>query len=395
MTEFEIPMSRPDITELEINEVLGVLRSPWLSLGPKIDEFEASFRSFVGSAHAVAVANGTCGLHLALRAVGVGEGTDVITTPFSFVATANVVLMERATPVFVDIDPQTMNLTPGLVEEAIEQRYMWRDGQLRRREGGAPLSAILPVSVFGHPVDMDGFRSLADRYGLKIVLDACEGLGSQYWSPARGAWVSEATLADVAVYAFYPNKQITTGEGGMVVTESESVARYCRMARNQGRRLDSPWLEHEILGFNYRMDEMSAALGVAQLRRVDELLQRRVTIAAWYDQEFQAMAELARPEASPWARVVWFLYVVRLRPGIDRDGVIRELHRRKIDARPYFPPIHLQPQWRTMGYRPGDFPVTESIATRTLALPFYNKLTREQVSTVAQAVKEAIHTHVG
>jgi perosamine synthetase len=395
MSTIRIPLSRPDISETEVGEVLGVLRTPWLSMGPKIREFEERFAAFVGTRHAVAVANGTCGLHLAIRAVGLQAGAEVITTPFSFVASANVLLFERATPVFVDVDPLTLNITPGGVREVLDREYVRQGGRLVRRSSGAPLHAILPVAVFGHPVEMDEFRALADGHGLKIVHDTCEAFGSLYWSGLRSAWVSEAALADAAVFAFYPNKQLTTGEGGIVVTQDEGVAAYCRMARNQGRHPGADWLEHESLGFNYRMDELSAALGVAQMRRAPELLARRQQVARWYDEALADVEEVEPPRAAPWARVTWFVYVIRLREGIHRDGVIARLERRGIAAKPYFPPIHLAAPYRALGYGPGRFPIAEQVASRTIALPFFNGLTQEQVREVVRSVKEAIFANVG
>lgn len=395
MAEIRIPLSRPDISTTEVEEVLGVLRTPWLSMGPKIREFEERFAAFLGVRHAVGVANGTCGLHLAVRAVGIQPGAEVITTPFTFVATANVLLVEHATPVFVDVDPHTLNITPESVDALIQREYALRDGRWISKRSGAPLHALLPVSVYGHPLDMDGLQALAHTYGLRIVHDTCEALGSLYWSRARAAWVSEATLADAAVYAFYPNKQITTGEGGMVVTQDDSIAASCRMARNQGRRPGADWLEHEGLGFNYRMDELSAALGVAQMKRIAELLGRRRQVAEWYDEALAEVEEVERPQAASWAQVAWFVYVIRVRPGVDRDGVIAHLERRGIAAKPYFPTIHLAPQFRAFGYRPGDFPVAEGVARRTIALPFFNALTQSQVGEVALCVKEAIFAGVG
>lgn len=390
MTEVRIPLSRPDLSEAEVTEVLSVLRTPWLSMGPKVQAFEAQFADFLGVRHAVAVANGTCGLHLAVRAVGVGSGAEVITTPFSFVATANVLLFEGARPVFVDVDPQSLNLTPDAVDACIRREYVARNGGIERRTTGAPLRALLPVSVFGHPLEMDGFVSVARGHGLPIVHDTCEAFGSQYWSQARGAWVSESAMADVGLYAFYANKQLTTGEGGMVVTQDDAIAAYCRMARNQGRRPGADWLEHEEMGFNYRLDELSAALGVAQMRRASELLARREQVALWYEEALADVEEIERPRAASWARVVWFVYVVRVRRGISRDGVIADLASRGIAAKAYFPPIHLMPHFRRLGYGPGDFPVAESAAARTIALPFFNALTQEAVWEVAHALKEAI-----
>lgn len=391
MTAERIPLSRPDISDLEIEEVNGALRTPWLSMGPKVREFEGRFADALGVRHAVATSSGTSGLHLALRAVGLETGADVITTPFSFVATANVVLMEGGRPVFVDIEPETLNITPEAVARLIDREYGVREGRLVRLATGAPLAALLPVSVFGHPVDIDGFAALARAYRLPIVHDTCEAFGSLYWSRERSVWLHEAALADAAVFAFYPNKQITTGEGGMVVTQDDAIAASCRMGRNQGRQPGADWLEHEGLGFNYRMDELSAALGVAQLRRADELLARRAQVARWYDEALASLEEIERPRPAPWAKVAWFVYFIRVRRGIDRDAVMAHLADRGIAAKPYFPAIHLQPHIRALGYAAGEFPVTEDVAARTIALPFFNALTREQVNEVVEAVKEAIH----
>src|SRR3990170_5025134 len=358
MTETRIPLSRPDLSAAEVEEVLGVLRTPFLSMGPKVTEFEQHFAAFLGVQHAVAVANGTCGLHLALRAVGVGPGTEVLTTPFTFVATANAILVAGGRPVFVDIEAQTLNVTPDGVATVIARDYVPRE------------------------------------VGLPIVHDTCESFGSLFRSAEKGAWISEAQLADAAVYAFYPNKQITTGEGGMVVTADAAIAERCRMERNQGRRHGSDWLDHEGLGFNYRMDELSAALGVAQLRRVEELLARRARVAQWYDEALAPLPEVERPRAAPWAQVAWFVYVIRLRRGITRDAVIAHLAAGGIAAKPYFPPVHLMPHLRALGYREGDFPVAEDVAGRTIALPFFNALTHDQVMDVASTLREAIYANV-
>src|SRR3989304_6098711 len=270
MTETRISLSRPDLSGAEVAEVLGVLRSPFLSIGPKVVEFEPHFAAFLGVQHAVAVANGTCGLHLALRAVGVGPGTEVLTTPFTFVATANAILVAGGRPVFVDVDAQTLNVTPDGVAGATARDYVPREDGLVHRVTGMRLAAIMPVATFGHPVEMDGLRAVAREIGLPIVHDTCESFGSLFRSAEKGAWISEAQLADAAVYAFYPNKQITTGEGGMVVTADAAIAERCRMERNQGRRPGSDWLDHEGVGVNHRMDGLSAAPGVAELRRGGE-----------------------------------------------------------------------------------------------------------------------------
>jgi perosamine synthetase len=389
VSEPRIPLARPDLTAAEVAAVTEVVRSGHLSMGPKVVEFERQFAAYLGVRHAVAVANGTCGLHLALRAAGVGPGTEVLTTPFTFVATANAVLMAGGRPVFVDIDPETLNLTPGAVRAAIAGEYAFRDGRPVHRHRGAVLQALLPVATFGHPVEMDGLRQVAREWGLAIVHDTCESFGSRYRSGERGGWVSEAQLADVAVYAFYPNKQITTGEGGMVVTDDPAVAARCRMERNQGRAGDGRW-NHAGLGFNYRMDELSAALGVVQLRRAEELLARRAQVSAWYDAALADLPEVERPRVAPWARVSWFVYVVRLPAGVDRPAVIAHLAGRGIAAKPYFPAVHLQAYLRTLEYGPGDFPVAEDMASRTLALPFYNAMSREDVAAVAQSLRETV-----
>ena len=390
-TTIRIPLSRPDLSETEIEEVLSVLRTPWLSMGPKLLEFEKRFAAFIGVRHAVAVSSGTAGLHLALRAVGVRSGVDVITTPFTFVATINPILFERATPVFVDVDPHTLNLTPDGVQAIIDRLYVSHNGQMIHRTTGAPLAAILPVSVFGHPVEIEGLRSIAQVCGTRIVDDTCEAFGSLYWSRGRGEWISEAALADAAVFAFYPNKQLTTGEGGMVVTGDDEIAMYCRMARNQGRHPDAVWLQHEMLGFNYRMGELSAALGIAQLRRAPDLLARRTEVERWYTEALADVEGIEPPLAAAWARVSWFQYVVRLRRGVNRNAVIDNLASRGIAAKPYFPPVHLQPHLRILGWKEGDFPVAEDVASRTIALPFFTTLTQEQVGVVVGALKDGLY----
>ncbi len=390
MSDPRIPLARPNLTDAEVAEVVGVLRSGHLSIGPKVEEFERRFAAYLGMRHAVAVANGTCGLHLALRAVGVGPETEVLTTPFTCVATANAVVMAGGRPVFVDVDPQTLNLTPAALRAAIEYQYVLRDGRLVHRGRGTVLRALLPVATFGHPVEMDDLRALAREFGLRIVHDACESFGSLYRSADRNAWLSEARLADAAVYAFYPNKQITTGEGGMVVTNDAVIAARCRMERNQGRGPRGGWLAHEGLGFNYRMDELSAALGVVQLRRAKELLTRRAQVAEWYDVALADLPEVERPRAAPWAKASWSVYVVRLRAGINRDAVITCLSDHGIAAWPYFPEVHLLPHVRPLGYEPGDFPVTEAVAGRAIALPFCAAMRPEEVGEVAQALREAV-----
>ncbi|MGQ0549339.1 MAG: DegT/DnrJ/EryC1/StrS family aminotransferase [Armatimonadota bacterium] len=390
-----IPLSRPDITEAECQEVLGVLKTPWLSLGPKVEEFEAAVAASTGRRHAVAVSSGTAALHLAGRALGFSDGVEVITTPFTFAATANILLMERAHPVFVDVDPVTLNLDPQTVTDFIRREYRSASGRLVGRVTGRPLVGILPVDVYGHPVKMDEFRMLADAYGLRFLDDTAEAFGSEYSSGVRQRWVAAGAFADAAVYAFYPNKQITTGEGGMVVTDDDEIAAYTRSARNQGRAEGAEWLCHDRLGFNYRMDELSAALGVAQMKRLPTLAARRVQVAAWYGEVLGGISELTLPAAQPWARVSWFVYVVRVAPGIDRDGLIRHLAGRGITSRAYFPALHLQPYFKAFArYPEGSFPVAEDASRRAIALPFYNDLSRDDIQRIAAGLKEGVQTSV-
>jgi perosamine synthetase len=389
-----IPLSRPDITKVEMAEVLSVLRTDTLSIGPKLEAFEARIASLLGVRHAVAVSSGTAGLHLAVRAAGITEDAEVLTTPFSFVASANVMLFERAIPVFADIDVRTMNLTPEGVENAIEQSYAQTPRGLINRHTGRRLEGLLPVDVFGHPVDIDGFRSIVQRYGLWLIEDACEAMGSEVFSASSRAWMPAGSLADMAVFAFYPNKQITTGEGGVVVTNDRTLADSCRMGRNQGRLLGSAWLDHAALGYNYRMDELSAALGVAQLKRFQDLRSKRQTVARWYEEALRAVPGLELPRAEPWARVNWFVYVVRLRPEVDREALIAFLQTRGVTTRAYFPPIHLQSVYRErFGFTKGMFPCCEAVAKTTLALPFFNRLTRQEIEIVASALHEGVKAY--
>jgi len=371
-----IPMSRPDITSAERAAVLDVLSGATLALGPRVELFECHLAEYVGAAHGVAVSSGTAGLHLCVVAAGVGEGDAVLTTPFSFVASANCILYERARPVFVDIDPVTLTIEPNALEAAAKKL-------VARRER---LKAILPVHVFGHPADMDPIRDLADRYHLAVIEDACEAIGATYQKRPVG------TLGDAAVFAFYPNKQMTTGEGGMIVTDDQAWDALFRSLRNQGRDVFDSWLQHSRLGWNYRMDELSAALGAAQVERLDEILARRARVAAAYTRRLSRLEHAMPPAIAPWVtRMSWFVYVVRLAPWLDRDGVISALDRRGIPARAYFPPIHLQPFYRErFGFRPGAFPVSEEMGRRCLALPFSGVMTDVQIDTVCGALAEVL-----
>ncbi len=372
----QVPMSSPDITRAEIDAVNRVLQTPFLSIGPVIEEFEKEWAQFVGARYAVGVSSGTAGLHLGVIAAGVGAGDEVITTPFSFVASANIMLYQNATPIFADIDPKTMNIDPNLVEAKIKER----------RALGKRVKAILPVHVFGQPAEMDALVELARRYDLALIEDACEAVGAEYKGRAAG------TFGNAAVFAFYPNKQMTTGEGGMIVTDSAEYAKLFRSLRNQGRDEDGTWLRHIRLGYNYRMDELSAALGLAQVRRIQELLAKRDAVAQMYNQRLGKMPGVQIPYVAPaTTRISWFVYVIRLAPEIDRDAVIADLGAHGIPARPYFSPIHLQPFYREQfGFREGDFPITEAVGATTIALPFHSNLGESQVDLVTETLSQVL-----
>ena len=402
----QVPLSRPDITEKEINAVLSVLKTHYLSLGPKLKGFEESFARYLSMKHAVAVSNGTAGLHLAVRALGIGEGDAVITTPFSFIASANAMLYERAVPLFVDIAPLTLNIDAEKVKEFVEEQCEWdggrRRGRLLERKGALVtrlsqglrlpaslvIKAILPVHVFGHPVDMAPLMEISERYNLPIIEDACEAIGSEYKRRKVG------TFGAAAVFSFYPNKPITTGEGGLLVTNQDELADSFISMRNQGRStMKTAWLEHVCLGYNYRMDELSAALGIAQMERIEEILQKREKVAQLYFETLQDIDEIELPYIAPYAKMRWFVFVIRVKEGIDRDGVMGFLREHGVGARPYFTPIHLQPFYREMfGYKEGDFPITEQVSKHTIAIPFHNNLTEEEIKYVALKLKEGLST---
>jgi len=386
-----VPMSSPDLTDADRQAVMDVLNTPNLSIGPKIEEFEAAFRSLTGAKHAIGVNSGTSGLHLCVRAAGIGAGDLVVTTPFSFVASTNVLLFEGATPVFVDVDPLTGNMDVAQTATALHD--LASGGAAAKRwlpRSGVPenprLNGLLGVDVFGQPADWDALRSLADQYNLPLIEDSCEALGAEYKGRQAGM------LGDYGVFAFYPNKQITTGEGGLIVTNDDAAAAQMRALRNQGRAPGDTWLSHTFLGYNYRMDELSAALGVSQLARLEELLQKRQRVADWYARGLQGIAGVEAPQLVPsTTRVSWFVYVVRVAPGIDRQALADRLAERGIPVRPYFLPIHLQPYMvERFGYRPGDFPVTEDLGARGLALPFSGVMSEEQVGLVCQALRDTL-----
>jgi perosamine synthetase len=366
-----IPLARPVLGEAEESAVLDVLRSGQLSLGPRLERFERLFAARVGAAHASAVSSGTSGLHLALRAAGVGEGDEVVTSPFSFVASANAALYERARPVFADIDPVTLNLDPAAAEAAITTRTC----------------AILPVHIFGYPADMPAFESIAARHALAIVEDACEALGARH---ADG--VAVGGRGHLAVFGFYANKQLTTGEGGMVTMADPDVKRRIDSERNQGRAPDMGWLDHDRLGFNYRLSDVACALGIAQLGRLDEMLDARARVAGVYRDALAGIEQLGLPCEDRGGDVRgWFVFVVQLPPGVDRDETVRVLAARGIESKPYLPAIHLMSFYRErFGHREGQFPVCEDVAARSLALPFFPQMSEGQVARVAEQLHAVV-----
>jgi perosamine synthetase len=362
-----IPLARPVIGEREEQLVLDVLRSGRLSLGPLLEKFERAFARLVCARFASAVSSGTAGLHLALRAVGVGDGDEVITSPFSFVASANVAVYERARPVFADIDPVTLNLDPQAAAAAVTDRT----------------AAAIPVHIFGYPADLPAF----ERLGVPIVEDACEALGA---IDAEG--VPVGGRGHPAVFGFYPNKQLTTGEGGMVVMEDEAIKVQIDSERNQGRAPDLGRLDHDRLGFNYRLSDIGCALGLAQLEHLDQLLAARARVADFYREALAGIEDLGLPcPDTGRVRRGWFVFVVQIPHGFDLDAVVDALRARGITSKPYFPAVHLMSFYRErFGHREGEFPVCEDVAARSLALPFFPQMTEAQVERVATALREVL-----
>ncbi len=341
----QVPLSSPDIVEDDIKAVVEVMKTRFLSIGPKIKKFEEKMCEYVGVKYAVAVNSGTSALHLIIRGMGIGEGDIVITTPFSFIASSNCILFERARSLFVDIEEDTLNLDADKVEEKLESLSL---GELKK------IRAMVVVDAFGQPADWDKFKEIGKKYNLKLIEDSAEALGSEYKGKMAGS------LGEVGVFAFYPNKQITTGEGGILVTDNEELARLARSMRNQGRGEGGGWLDHERLGYNFRMDELSAALGCSQMERIEEILEKRAKVAEMYGEKLAEVEEVQVPFIADYvSRMSWFVYVVRLDRGIDRNKVIKYLNEEGVQCKPYFTPIHLQPFYRKMfGYKEGDFPVT-------------------------------------
>jgi perosamine synthetase len=364
MAEEQIPLAKPVLGEAEERAVVEVLRSGQLSLGPRLVEFEEAFAEMKGARYASAVSSGTAGLHLALRAVGVTDGDEVVTSPFSFVASANAIVFERATPVFADIDPVTLNLDPQAAAAAVNERTR----------------ALLPVHIFGYPADMEAFESLAARHGLGIVEDACEALDGRHED-----FRDVGGRGNPAVFGFYANKQMTTGEGGMITIGDPAMKARIDSERNQGRAPDMDWLDHDRLGFNYRLSDIACALGLAQMSRLGEMTEGRRRVARLYREGLAGVDGLTLPcEDRGLERRGWFVFVVQLPHGVDRDETVRALLARGIQSKPYLPAIHLMSYYRErFGHREGEFPVCEDVAARSIALPFFPEMSEGQVERVA------------
>ena len=369
----QFPTARPYIGKKEERYVLQVLRSGILSIGPFIERFEKAFAKKLGVKYACAVSSGTAGLHLSLIAAGIKAGDEVITSPFTFVASGNTILYVGAKPVFCDIDPKTYNMDTGDIVRRITSKTR----------------AIMPVHIFGQPANMGAIMRIAKKHKLLVIEDACESLLAEYKGEKTG------TFGKSAVFAFYANKQMTTGEGGMIVTNDAKINELCRSLRNQGRASNMQWLDHDRLGYNYRMDEMSAALGLAQIENIDFLITKRREVASWYNEALSPLADhIVLPYTAPRATHTWFVYVISIRnPMIDRDKVITELAKKGVQTKPYLPSIHLFEFYKKMGHKTGEFPVSEDLSKRTLALPFYIGLTKKDTGNIAKTLREVIEKY--
>jgi len=369
----KIPLSKPDITDIEKKKVLEVLETSYLSLGPQLKEFEEKIAEYAGVKYAIAVNSGTSALHLIVRALDIKDNDEIITTPFSFISSSNCALFERAKPVFVDINSETLNIDVSKIEEKINEKT----------------KAILAVDVFGNPANWDELKEIAVKHNLYLIEDSAEALGSIYNGKRCGSF------GDAGIFAFYPNKQITTGEGGVVLTNQKMIADKCYSMTNQGRRIEnSKWLEHIRLGYNYRLDELSCALGIAQLSRIEEILNKRKTVAGIYNNKLKDVPEVKIPNFFFEKTTSPFVYVIILEDSFsekDRDVIVEEMNKKDIQCGFYFQPIHLQPFYREMfGYTDNDFPITEKISQRTIALPFFNDLKEEEIVYVVENLKQII-----
>ena len=389
----KIPLSSPDIGDLEVEYVSRVLRSNQLSLGPVLAEFEEKFATYAQTKYAIACSSGTAALHMCVRALDLGNEAEVITSSFSFVASVNCLLYEGVLPRLVDIDPVTLNLDVNAIREFLQKNCRRnRGGEVISNGSGRIVKGILPVHVFGLPVDMDAITEIAEEYGLAVLEDACEAIGAEF----RGRRVG--TFGNAAVFAFYPNKQMTTGEGGMVVTDDARIAERCRSLRNQGRDADGRWLKHVNLGYNYRLSDVQAALGLAQLERIDELLTKRASAAEQYLRLLRSEDSLRLPETPSHTKRSWFVFVVRTTGELaeqKRDALRASLADAGIASQIYFPPIHEQPYFKHMETSATvALPVTENVSKTCLAIPFFSRLSDAQIQFVVATIREALHPNL-
>ncbi|HUK24527.1 MAG TPA: DegT/DnrJ/EryC1/StrS family aminotransferase [Terriglobales bacterium] len=381
----QVPLSKPDVSEREIERVCDVLRSSRLSLGPAVPEFEQRFACYVGTGYAVAVNSGTSALHLITRALGIGAGDEVITTSFSFVASTNCFLYEGAAPVFVDIDPATLNLDPRAVRTFLTTQCEINGNAVIHRRTGRRVKAIVPVHVFGVPCDMQPILELAREFHLRVIEDSCEAIGATYHGRNAG------TFGDAAAFAFYPNKQMTTGEGGMIVTSDERIAVECRSMRNQGRDASCEWLQHARLGYNYRLSDIHAALGIGQLERITELLASRARVAAAYNRRLAGHGQIRLPQHPAGVTPSWFVYVIRIKgTQAARDQVISILRSQGVGCQAYFPAIHHQPYVKKFIPAGLALPNTEAAAATCVALPFFSQISEAEIAYVCDQLKVAL-----
>lgn len=367
----KISLSRPDITEKEIQAVTEVLKSPSLALGPKMAQFEKDMAQYIGKKHAVSVNSGTSALYLCMRALGIGKGDEVITTPFTFIASTNCILMVDAKPVFVDIDPESLNIDPAKIEAKITKKT----------------KAVLPVDVFGNPANMDKICEIAKKHNLPVIEDSCEAIGSELNGKKAG------TFGNVGTFAFYPNKQMTTGEGGIIVTDDDDIADMCVSLRNQGRGKAAGWLAHERLGYNYRLSDINAALGIVQLQRLEEFIQKRQNVAKMYQEMLADEDRIIVPKAPANCKMSWFVFVIQLKKPYKakRNDILNAMLAEGIQVSNYFPPVTLQPfMVKQFGYKDGDFPISDEVCKSTIALPFYNNLQKDEVKLVCDTLKKCL-----
>ncbi|MFA5292038.1 MAG: DegT/DnrJ/EryC1/StrS family aminotransferase [Phycisphaerae bacterium] len=365
----KVHLSRPDVNGDDIKAVVEVLKTPNLSLGPKIPEFEEKLAKYIGRKYAVAVNSGTSGLFLCLQTLGIGKGDEVITTPFTFIATTNSILMVGAKPVFVDIDPVSLNIDPKKIEAKITSKT----------------KAIMPVVVFGNPVGLDKVWKIAKKHKLPVIEDSCEGLGSEINGQKIG------NFGTMSNFAFYPNKQMTTGEGGMILTDYEKLADICKSLRNQGRGKSGGWLAHDRVGYNFRMSDINAALGISQLKRIEQFVQKRRKVAALYQELLADEDRIIVPKEPAGSRMSWFVFVVRLKESSKRNAILNAMLAEGIQVSNYFPPVTLQPfMVEKFRYKDGDFPITDKVCKSTIALPFYNNLTKDKAVLVCKTLKKCL-----